>query len=216
MAIDTHHLDEVRLLVPRDDGSTHIINNFDRFGGEGNHDILAPILGGLTVSRNYMRSDNRKTVFVEGPTDYFYLTAFCEALRQRGKEYDIDFIPINGVGNRADSPREIVGQLISIERNPTIFTDGDYAGEEFRKAAEAKHVSPSSIAEVLGNGRKVMEDAFSAADAEKLGIKTKDGDLNKKFNHAACLSYKIPEIYDSLDEETKTNFMKIIDYVINQ
>ena len=52
--------------------------------------------------------------------------------------------------------------------------------------------------------------------AEKLGIKTKDGDLNKKFNHAACLSYKIPEIYDSLDEETKTNFMKIIDYVINQ
>lgn len=84
MAIDIHHLDEVRLLVPRDDGSTHIINNFDRFGGEGNHDILAPILGGLTVSRNYMRSDNRKTVFVEGPTDYFYLTAFCEALRQRG------------------------------------------------------------------------------------------------------------------------------------
>ena len=216
MAIDIHHLDEVRLLVPRDDGSTHILNNFDRFGGEGNHDILAPILGGLTVSRNYMRSDNRKTVFVEGPTDYFYLTAFCEALRQRGQEYDIDFIPINGVGNKADSPKNVVGQLISIERNPTIFTDSDYAGEEFRKAAEAKHVNPSSIAEVLGDGRKVIEDVFSAADAEKLGIKTKDGDTNKKFDHAACLSYKIPEIYDSLDEETKTNFMKIIDYVINQ
>ncbi|MPM59969.1 hypothetical protein SDC9_106815 [bioreactor metagenome] len=216
MAIDIHHLDEVRLLVPRDDGSTHIINDFDQFGGDGNHDIMAPILGGLTVSRNYMRSDNRKTVFVEGSTDYFYLTAFCEALRQRGTEYDIDFIPINGVGSKKDSPKNVVGQIISIERNPTIFTDSDYAGTEFKKAAESKHISPSSIAEVLGNGKKVIEDAFSPADAEKLGIKTKDGDSNKKFDHAACLSYKIPQIYDELEDETKSNFMKIIDYVMDQ
>ncbi len=216
MAIDIHHLDEVRLLVPRDDGSTHIINNFDRFGGDENHDILAPILGGLTVSRNYMRSDNRKTVFVEGATDYFYLTAFCEALRLHGTEYDIDFIPINGVGNKKNSPKGIVGQILSIERNPTIFTDSDYAGAEFKKAAESKHVSPSSISEVLGNNKKVIEDAFSPADAEKLGIKTKDGDSNKKFDHAACLSYKIPQIYDELEDETKSNFMKIIDYVMDQ
>lgn len=216
MAIDIHHLDEVRLLVPRDDGSTHIINDFDQFGGNGNHDIMAPILGGLTVSRNYMRSDNRKTVFVEGPTDYFYLTAFCEALRLHGTEYDIDFIPINGVGSKKDSPKNVVGQIIAIERNPTIFTDSDYAGVEFKKAAESKHISPSSIAEVLGNGKKVIEDAFSSADAEKLGIRTKDGDSNKKFDHAACLSYKIPRIYDELEDETKSNFMKIIDYVMDQ
>jgi len=216
MAIDIHHLDEVRLLVPRDDGSTHIINNFDRFGGDENHDILAPILGGLTVSRNYMRSDNRKTVFVEGATDYFYLTAFCEALRLHGTEYDIDFIPINGVGNKKNSPKNIVGQILSIERNPTIFTDSDYAGAEFKKAAESKHVSPSSISEVLGNDKKVIEDVFSSADAEKLGIRTKDGDSNKKFDHAACLSYKIPQIYDELEDETKSNFMKIIDYVMDQ
>lgn len=216
MAIDIHHLDEVRLLVPRDDGSTHIINYFDQFGGDGNHDIMAPILGGLTVSRNYMRSDNRKTVFVEGSTDYFYLTAFCESLRQRGTEYDIDFIPINGVGSKKDSPKNVVGQIISIERNPTIFTDSDYAGAEFKKAAESKHICPSSIAEILGSGKKVIEDAFSAADAEKLGIRTKDGDSNKKFDHAACLSYKIPQIYDELEDETKSNFMKIIDYVMDQ
>ena len=216
MAIDIQHLDEVRLLIPRDDGSTHIENNFDRFGGEGNHDVIAPIIGGLTVSRNYMRSDNRKTVFVEGPTDYFYLTAFCEALRMRGKEYDIDFIPINGVGGGADRPKNVVSQILSIERNPTIFTDSDYAGMEFKKAAEAKRIKPSSIAEILGDGKKVIEDVFSAADAEILGIKTKEGDSNKKFDHAACLSYKIPLLYDELDVETKSNFEKIIDYVMDQ
>ena len=216
MAIDIQHLDEVRLLIPRDDGSTHIENNFDRFGGEGNHDVIAPIIGGLTVSRNYMRSDNRKTVFVEGPTDYFYLTAFCEALRMRGKEYDIDFIPINGVGGGADRPKNVVSQILSIERNPTIFTDSDYAGMEFKKAAEAKRIKPSSIAEILGDGKKVIEDVFSATDAEKLGIKTKEGDSNKKFDHAACLSYKIPLLYDELDVETKSNFEKIIDYVMDQ
>lgn len=216
MAIDIHHLDEVRLLVPRDDGSTHIINNFDQFGGEGNHDIMAPILSGLTVSRNFMRTENRKTVFVEGVTDYFYLNSFCEAMGIRGKQYDVDFIPINGVGSRKGDRKEILSQIIAIERNPTIFTDGDYAGEEFYKVAKSRNVEPSNVEEILGDGKKVIEDAFSKSDAEKLGVRTSTGEYNKKFDHASILSYKIPRIYDELDDETKSNFEKIIDYVQNQ
>lgn len=215
MAIDSIHLDEVRLLVPRDDGSTHIINDFDQFGGEGNHDIMKPILSGLTVSRNFMRSENRVTVFVEGATDYFYLNAVSEALRAKGQKIDIDFIPINGLGSYKDNPKEVLKQILSIERNPTIFTDSDKAGQEFKKRAESMNVHPSDIAEILGDGKKEIEDAFSQSDAEKLGIRV-NGEVNKKFDHAACLSYKIPKIYDSLDDETQSNFEKIIDYICSQ
>ena len=215
MAIDSIHLDEVRLLVPRDDGSTHIINDFDQFGGERNHDIMKPILSGLTVSRNFMRSENRVTVFVEGATDYFYLNAVSEALRAKGQKIDIDFIPINGLGSYKDNPKEVLKQILSIERNPTIFTDSDKAGQEFKKRAESMNVHPSDIAEILGDGKKEIEDAFSQSDAEKLGIRV-NGEVNKKFDHAACLSYKIPKIYDSLDDETQSNFEKIIDYICSQ
>lgn len=216
MAVDIVHLDEVRLLVPNDDGSTHILNDFDQFGGSGNHDVMAPILSGLTVSRNFMRSENRRSVFVEGVTDYFYLNGVCEALRMRGKEVDLDFIPINGLGSYTDDPKKVIGQIVAIERFPTIFTDSDKAGLAFKKAANAKNIDPSNVEEILGEGKKEIEDVFSKADAKKLGIISPDGTVNKKFDHAACLSYKIPLIYDDLEEETRANFEKIIDYIQSQ
>lgn len=216
MAVDIVHLDEVRLLVPNDDGSTHILNDFDQFGGSGNHDVMAPILSGLTVSRNFMRSENRKSVFVEGVTDYFYLNGVCEALRSRGKDIDLDFIPINGLGSCTDDPKKVISQIVAIERCPTIFTDSDKAGLAFKKAANVKNIDPSNVEEILGEGKKEIEDVFSKEDAKKLGIITPEGKVNKKFDHAACLSYKIPIIYDDLDEETRSNFEKIIDYIQSQ
>ena len=215
MAIDNLHLDEVRLLVPRDDGSTHIVNNFDKFGEEGNHDVMGPILNGLTVSRNYMRSDNRRTVFVEGATDYFYLNAVSEVLRSKGKDIDVDFISMNGLGNKKNQ-KDVLNQILSIERSPIIFTDSDTAGLEFSKLAKTRNVEPSNITEILGDGKSEIEDAFSASDAEKLGVKIEGSDPNKKFDHALHVARVFASDYDSLDEETRVNFEKIIDYIMSQ
>ncbi|MCQ2086053.1 MAG: hypothetical protein MJY54_01295 [archaeon] len=101
MAIDVRHLDEVRLIIRHDNGVSTITNNFDR-ASYGSHDTIKPLLDALTIGRNYMRTDDRKTVFVEGITDYFYLNSMCEILRSKEegdyKNLDIDFIPINGLG----------------------------------------------------------------------------------------------------------------------
>ena len=210
MAVDMSHMDEIRLLVPMDDGSTRILNNFDHFGEEGDHDVMAPVLSGLTVSRNFMRTENRRTVFVEGSTDYFYLNAFSEMFRSEGEVIDIDFIPMNGLGSRTDDPKVLLGQLTAVERYPLVFTDGDRAGEAFKKAAEKMNIHPSNVSEVFEGRKKVIEDLFTQKDAEKLDVG------EKSFDTAACLSYRIPSMKGDLDEETCDNFRRVIDYIMNQ
>lgn len=210
MAVDMSHMDEIRLLVPMDDGSTRILNNFDHFGEEGDHDVMAPVLSGLTVSRNFMRTENRRTVFVEGSTDYFYLNAFSEMFRSEGEVIDIDFIPMNGLGSRTDDPKVLLGQLTAVERYPLIFTDGDRAGEAFKKAAEKMNIHPSNVSEVFDGAKKEIEDLFTAKDAELLEVH------GKSFDTAACLSYRIPSMKKELDKETCDNFHRVIDYIMSQ
>ena len=210
MAVDVLHLDEIRLVVPMEDGSAHIVNNFDQFGEIGSHDVIEPVISGLMVSRNFMRTEGRRTVFVEGATDYFYLNAFSEALRERGKEIDVDFIPMNGLGSREDAPTKVLSQIKSIERNPTVFVDGDKAGERFVSVASSKGIRPSSVSEIFDGGKKEIEDLFSDADAERFHVR------DKSFDRAACFSQRIGSIYDGIDDETKKNFETVIDYIMAQ
>ncbi len=210
MAVDILHLDEIRLVVPMEDGSAHIVNNFDQFGSAGSHDVMGPVISGLMVSRNFMRTEGRRTVFVEGATDYFYLNAFSEALRERGKDIDVDFIPMNGLGSREDAPTKVLSQIKSIERNPTVFVDGDKAGEKFVSVASSKGIRPSSVSEIFDGGKKEIEDLFSDADAERFHVR------DKSFDKAACFSQRIGSIYDGIDDETKKNFETAIDYIMAQ
>jgi AAA15 family ATPase/GTPase len=210
MAVDVLHLDEIRLVVPMEDGSAHIVNNFDQFGEVGSHDVMGPVISGLMVSRNFMRTEGRRTVFVEGATDYFYLNAFSEALRMRGREIDVDFIPMNGLGGREDAPTKVLSQIKSIERSPTVFVDGDRAGERFVSVASSKGIRPSSVSEIFEGKKREIEDLFSEKDAERFRVR------EKSFDRAACFSHKLGLIYDEMDEETKENFEKVIEYIMAQ
>ena len=166
MAIDIHHLDEVRLVLPNDNGSSEIFNEFDHFGESEDHDILKPLLNGLMVSRNYMRTENRRTVFVEGVTDYFYLNAFAEILRQQNEDIDVDFIPINGLGGYKDSPKELIAEKLSIEREPVMFIDSDGKGKSVRKAVEKENNQKITIVDIaeIFPGKQEIEDLFSKGD----------------------------------------------------
>lgn len=210
MAVDIKHLDEVRLVVPEDDGSSRIINEFDHFGEEGDHDVMGPIINGLMVSRNFLRTENRRTVFVEGVTDYFYLNAFSEVLRNMGETVDIDFIPMNGLGRFKDGPDQVLEQIKAIEREPLLFIDSDKKGEQFKNAAKRVGINPSNLSEIFDGSKKEIEDLFSKKDLERFGL------LSKSFDKAACFAYRLPEYYDSMDDETKGNFKKVIDYVMSQ
>lgn len=208
MAIDIHHLDEVRIMAPEDNGATRIINNFDEFGAVGDHDVMLPILNSLTVSRNYLRTENRRTVFVEGATDYFYLNGFGEKMRSDGKQVDVDFIPINGLGKFKADSNEILDMIRSIGPDSLMLVDGDRRGEKFTADAKKRGIHPVTLSEIFDGQKREIEDLFSAADAERYSVS------EKSFDRAACLSHRISEHPDEFDDETTSNFEKVIDYIM--
>ncbi len=186
LAIDSQHLDEVRLIVRTEEGDTRIINDFDRFDEGYGHDAVGQILNGLAVGRNLGRTGNRRTAFVEGVADYLYLNAFSEMLRKSSEDVDVDFLPIKGLcghGGAAD----IVQRIMSIERFPILLID-DASNQELIAEAESKKVRTVSVTEVFDGKGKTTE-LFSAKDAETLGIE--DG----SFDNAACISHRLPTMY---------------------
>ena len=207
MAVDITHLDEVRLVVPKDDGSSHIFNQFDDERIQDSHDVVGPVVNGLMVSRNFMRSEDRRTVFVEGAMDYFYLNSFAEQMRREGTKVDIDFIPMNGLGAKGDDEKELLALIKSIERDPIVLVDADIKGKKVKKAAKDMKVTVASLDEVL-EGKKEIEDLFSAGDSARLCV------AEKSFDRAACISHNFQNVYEGLEDETKDNFRTLIDYVM--
>ncbi len=207
LAIDSQHLDEVRLIIRTEEGDTRIINDFDRFDEGYSYDSIGQVLNGLAVGRNLGRTGNRRTAFVEGAVDYLYLNAFSEMLRKIDKDVDVDFLPITGLcghGGAAD----IVQRIMSIERFPILLID-DASNQELIAEAESRGIKTVSIAEVV-DGRTEVADLFSAKDAEMLGIEV------GSFDNAACISHRLPTICDDLDEATKVNFARVIAFIASQ
>lgn len=205
MVVDVNHLDELRLVKNEKNGISTILNNFEQFEHE-NHDILDPIMGALTVSRNFLKNENQKTIFVEGSSDYFFLTAMAEGLRHYNQEnIDIDFIPINGLGSNKKDYAETIKQLRSIESHPVALIDADNAGEAFSKAAKDSGVSIILLNEIVGDKSvKEIEDMFTEEEREKHQIGLKSFDIN------ACFAQNIIENYAELSDETVKRFNRIM------
>ena len=213
MAIDIDYLDEVRLIEPTENGPAIIHNNFIDFSDK-NHDVLKPIIDGLTIGRNYMRTDGRSTVFVEGATDYFYLNGFRRLLETRGKHYDIDFIPINGVSKKGEDAPRIIKELRAIERHTVVLVDGDGAGKTFQNVGDAKGATVVSLSEIFNGKKKVIEDLFEDEDLRCLNLeKSNDNTGEHLFDRAATFAQGIMERQDYISKLTEDNFDKVFEYL---
>jgi Asp-tRNA(Asn)/Glu-tRNA(Gln) amidotransferase C subunit len=207
MIVDINHLDETRLVINESNGNTKIINEFDNFDNK-NRDVMRPLLDCLTISRNFMRTEGRNTIFVEGMSDYFFLTAFAEMMRRKGSAIDVDFISVNGLGKTDTNLKETVKTLLSIEPNPIILTDSDGRAKKFKEMAKNDTLSVLILSSVMENEKMVnIEDLFSKKDRERFRIDEKSFDIN------ACFAQSIQAIYPTLEDETKINFEKLIDNI---
>ena len=139
MVVDRDHLNEVRLVINEPNGNTRIINEFDQFN-HSNHDVMRPLLDCLTISRNFMRTEGRTTVFVEGASDYFFLTAFAKIMRAKRPKIDVDFVPINGLGKTDADLKETIKTLLSIDPNPIILVDSDGKAKKFESFSKGDRV----------------------------------------------------------------------------
>lgn len=203
--IDLDYLDELR-IVQNKDNITSIENNFSVVN-ENDPDSLLPVKDALTVENHIIMNPDNDLIFVEGITDYNYLTALKKVL---GKD-DIYFLPINGVGTTDKARKEVSERLLKIRKNnPTLLVDNDKAGQSMKSVNKDSDLKIISLDEVDANF-KTIESLFSQEDLQKFNLADSKGNFNKHASTSALFKTKV--IMDStlLSDETKSNFNKLFE-----
>lgn len=209
--IDINHLDEIRIVKHIEDGNgVEIINNFHAINPD-DVDTLEDIISSFGVlHRDILTNPNNKVIFVEGITDYNYLTAF-KLLREDNdnKKINIVFLPISGIGDK-DTMKTIIEKLSEF-RNSIVFTDADKAGIIFQglssdKKDSLKVITLKDITDL--NDKKVIEDLFSENDRKNYYYVIE----KKNTKGSSLFKNTIINQKSKLEEETINNFNKVLDF----
>ena len=226
--LDIRHLDEIRIVKSSDKGST-IINDFSIIP-DHEADTLAEIKRSLGVEYLSLVGCDDKLIFVEGITDYNYLTAmnFLYEKEHGGKERLL-FLPINGLGKMstteqrqskinmvvAKDQKNIANELKTLARTAKddrvlLLVDGDKAGEAMTKLNDDKFIAMlnnEQFKEKYPNFKEI-EDFFSADLRTKFEMDKKSSAISSKFKN------EVEQGKIEIDKETKENFFKLFDYLL--
>ncbi len=220
--VDTDHLDEIRIVEKETEGSA-IKNSFNYpLNNAGkDSDALDKIKRSLGVGQHVFHNPQKhRIIFVEGITDYCYLSAFKLYLCY--KEYKdnpipFTFLPISGLKNNPNDMKETIKKLCELDNHPIVLTDDDRkcifnqkaTSERFKRANEDLG-NPITILQLSDCDRhfKQIEDCFSANDRKKYA-------KNKQMELA--MAFKTRLLYggedDVVSEETKKNFLKLFEWI---
>ena len=211
--IDINHLDEIRIVKLQKEGNgVEIINDFYTINPD-DVDTLEDIINSFGIlHRDILTNPNNRVVFVEGITDYNYLTAF-KLLRENeeNKEINMVFLPISGIGNK-ETMKTIIEKLSKF-RNSIVFTDADKAGLIFQELSSGKKdslkvVTLKDIPDL--NNKKEIEDLFSENDRKNYYYVIE----KKNTKGSSLFKNTILNNKSKLEEETINNFNKVLDFFI--
>ncbi len=221
--VDTDHLDEIRIVEKETEGS--VIKNHFNYplnNARKDSDALDKIKRSLGVGQHVFHNPQKhRIVFVEGITDYCYLSAFKLYFNERefkDNPIPFTFLPISGLKNNPNEMKETIQKLRELDNNPIVLTDDDRKdgsdpqrakSEEFKNANEEMH-DPITILQLsdCNENFKQIEDCFSASDREKYA-KNKRMELAMAFKTRLLYSGKD----DVVSEETKKNFLKLFEWI---
>ncbi|EJB76357.1 ATP-dependent OLD family endonuclease [Helicobacter pylori Hp A-26] len=128
--VDTDHLDEIRIVEKETEGS--VIKNHFNYplnNASKDSDALDKIKRSLGVGQHVFHNPQKhRIIFVEGITDYCYLSAFKLYLCY--KEYKDNpipfaFLPISGLKNNPNDMKETIKKLCELDNHPIVLTDDD-------------------------------------------------------------------------------------------
>ncbi|WRE33479.1 ATP-binding protein [Helicobacter pylori] len=221
--VDTDHLDEIRIVKKETEGSV-IKNSFNYplNNASKDSDALYQIKRSLGVGQHVFHNPQKhRIIFIEGITDYCYLSAFKLYFNEREfKDNPIafTFLPISGLKNNPNEMKETIQKLCELDNNPIVLTDDDRKdnsdpqkakSEEFKNANEEMH-DPIRILQLsdCDENFKQIEDCFSASDREKYA-KNKRKELAMAFKTRLLYGEKD----NAVSEETKKNFLKLFEWI---
>lgn len=224
--VDTDHLDEIRIVEKETEGSA-IKNTFNyslKNDASRNSDALDKIKRSLGVSQNVFHNPQKhRIIFVEGITDYCYLSAFKLYFNERESKNNpipFTFLPISGLKANPKDMQKTIKKLCKLDNNPIVLIDDDRKcdfdqnanSEQFKRANE-EMPDPITILQLSScdENFKQIEDCFSANDREKYA-------KNKCMELA--MAFKIRLLYseedDVVDEKTKNNFKKLFEWITKE
>ncbi len=181
--VDTDHLDEIRIVEKKEEGSA-IENTFNyslKNDANRNSDALDKIKRSFGASQNVFHNPQKhRIIFVEGTTDYCYLSAFKLYFNERKFKNDpipFTFLPISGLKKEPNEMKETIQKLRKLDNNPIVLIDDDRKdgsdpqkakSEQFKRANE-EMPDPITILQLSScdENFKQIEDGFSANDREK-------------------------------------------------
>lgn len=221
--VDTDHLDEIRIVEKETEGSV-IKNNFNYplNNASKDSDALYQIKRSLGVDQHVFHNPQKhRIIFVEGITDYCYLSAFKLYFNERefkDNPIPFTFLPISGLKKESDEMKETIQKLCELDNNPIVLIDDDRKdgsdpqkakSEQFKKANE-EMPDPITILQLSScdENFKQIEDCFSANDREEYA-KNKRMELAMAFKTRLLYS----EEDDVMGEETKKNFLKLFEWI---
>ena len=224
--LDIRHLDEIRIVKSSSKGST-IVNDFSIIP-DHEADTLAEIKRSLGVEYLSLVGYDDKLIFVEGITDYNYLTAMNFLYeKERNSEEKLLFLPISGLGkvdnktknnrNTVATPTQekIANGLKTLARmakdgRALLLVDGDKAGEAMAKLKDDKFIAiPNNeqFKEKYPNFKEI-EDFFSTDLRTKFEMDKKSSAISSKFKN------EVEQGEIKIDKETKENFFKLFNYLL--
>lgn len=208
---DIDYLDELRIIKNNKDGiGVKIQSNFSALADD-EVDTLDSIINSFGILRIDLTREY-KIIFVEGITDYNYLTAFKLLYNQNKKEEEklnIAFIPINGLGKDNDEMRNKLIKLIKF-KDAILLTDGDTRGNTFKNLCSEEKLKDKLIVIQLTeieDSFKNIENLFAQSDKEKF----KDIIENKGIEKSSPFKNSIAQL--ELDAKTIENFNKVLEYL---
>lgn len=203
--IDTDNYDELRVVSMENNRSR--IDNLFTIVNMGDPDSLLPIKESLTIKQNVFYDLDTEVVWVEGITDYVYLTMFKNFLGIK----NMAFLPFNGVGTSKEETAEILKKLVDIKfHKRSLLVDADKAGNDMYGQAKKGKAGFDTIhnlseVEIAGDKKaKVIEDLFSSEDKKKYDMISEKRSLwiSDMKNHAKK---------EDFSEETIANFTKLFE-----
>lgn len=221
--VDTDHLDEIR-IVEKETESSVIKNHFNYplNNASKDSDALDKIKRSLGVGQHVFHNPQKhRIIFVEGITDYCYLSAFKLYFNKHNPQYKdnpipFTFLPISGLKNNPNDMKETIKKLCELDNHPIVLTDDDRkcdsdqnaTNERFKRANEEMH-DPVTILQLSDCDRhfKQIEDCFSANDRKKYA-KNKQMELAMAFKTRLLYGGK-----DAVEKQTKKNFLKLFKWI---
>ncbi|MGL2541485.1 ATP-binding protein [Helicobacter pylori] len=221
--VDTDYLDEIRIVEKETEGSA-IKNNFNYplNNASKDSDALDKIKRSLGVGQHVFHNPQKhRIIFVEGITDYCYLSAFKLYFNKHNPQFKdnpipFTFLPISGLKNNPNEMEETIKKLCELDNHPIVLIDNDRkdnsdqkaTSERFKKANE-KMGDPITILQLSDCDRhfKQIEDCFSANDRNKYA-KNKQMELAMAFKTRLLYGGK-----DAIEKQTKRNFFKLFKWI---